>query len=83
MKKYTEKERPMTYAKCFDCGLDYTLFSCDMIIQNYLWEVISPSYNKGCGLLCPDCICKRLMELGLTCVQVTVDVSELLNDKRT
>ena len=66
-------------AECFDCKLPYEDFSCDMLIQNFLWDKISPSTNHGCGLLCPDCICKRLMKLGLTCVRVVVDTSELID----
>ncbi len=66
---------------CFDCNLDYSKFPCDMIIQNVLWDVISPSKDKGCGILCPNCVCKRLMSLGLTRVLVTVDTSELIDSK--
>lgn len=60
---------------CYDCKLNYDNFPCDMVIQNHLWTLISPTNDEG-GLLCPNCICKRLMKLGLTAVKVTVDMSE-------
>ncbi len=60
-------------SKCHDCELDY---NCDMNIQDVLWEIIDPSEHKDCGLLCPNCICKRLMNIrGMTCVDVTVDTA--------
>lgn len=37
----------------------------------------TPTHDEG-GILCPNCICKRLMNLGLTSVKVTVDTSELI-----
>lgn len=63
---------------CYDCKLPYDQFPADMNIQNELWEKINPSFHRGGGLLCPNCICKRLIALGLTAVEVTVDVSELI-----
>lgn len=62
-------------ACCYDCKLNYDNFPCDMVIQDHLWKLISPTNDEG-GLLCPNCICKRLMNLGLTAVKVTVDMSE-------
>lgn len=75
------KQRPK--GKCFDCLMPYKEFPCDMVIQNDLWEVISPSYDYGAGLLCPNCICKRIMSLGVTRVLVTVDTSELIKGEAT
>ena len=75
MKKYKDNDRPK--GCCYDCKLDYDKFPCDMLIQNNLWEKINPTYHEGAGLLCPNCICTRLMKLGLTCVRTIVDTSEL------
>ena len=71
---------------CYRCNLPYDQFSCDMIIQGDLWELINPSKHPGGGLLCPDCICVRLMELRingnhLSAVHCVVDVAELLPKK--
>lgn len=67
--------------ECYDCGLKYTNFPCDLVLPNRLWELISPSESKESGLLCPNCICHRLTAgLGLSAVNVTVDLSELIND---
>ena len=62
---------------CYDCNINYDNFTCDLVIQNNLWKLISPTHDEG-GILCPNCICKRLMNLGLTSVKVTVDTSELI-----
>jgi hypothetical protein len=57
--KYTKDSRPYNYVKCYDCGLEYGEFP-DMILNNNLWEEISPSFDKGCGILCTTCIANRL-----------------------
>lgn len=69
----------MTAAYCFDCKMDYNNFPCDFVIQNGLWKLISPSKNEG-GLLCPNCMCKRLKNLGLTAVVATIDTTDLISD---
>lgn len=75
MRKYTDEERPTTYGKCYDCGLPYDEFPCDMVINDNMWEIITPSVRKTGGLLCPNCICRRLMQIGATCVHVvSIDV---------
>lgn len=58
--------------QCDECGLPYNLFPCDMNIQDHLWEKIND--KAPWGLLCPTCICKRLMvACNFTAVIVTVD----------
>jgi hypothetical protein len=56
------------YGACYDCGRRYgdKYGFSDLIIPDSVWLKISPTGNDG-GLLCPSCICKRLVELGLTC----------------
>ena len=80
-KKYNDNERPK--GCCYDCSLPYGSFPCDMIIQPVLWELINPTYHKGAGLLCPNCMCARIMNLnlGVTVLNVTVDLSELLENR--
>lgn len=62
--------------RCYDCGLLYRDFPCDMVINDSLWIRISPhKTDKEAGLLCPNCICKRLIkEYHLTCVHVKVEI---------
>jgi len=48
-----------TKTKCFDCGLPYTDPGFqDLLIPDWAWIKIAP--EKGNGLLCPTCICRRL-----------------------
>lgn len=61
---------------CYDCGLDYDQFPADFVIQDELWKKISPSKNE-CGILCPNCMCKRLVELGMSAVWVVVNTGEI------
>ena len=49
---------------CFDCGLLYTEMH-DLIIPLSAWKRISPTGNEG-GLLCANCICGRLHEVGIS-----------------
>lgn len=69
MGKETSKEYKWKYdkppiAECYDCGLAYDKFT-DMVIEHDLWEKINPTYDKGCGLLCPNCMATRLNEIGV------------------
>jgi len=66
------------------CGIKYQDFPADMLIQDGLWKLICPKPYDGHGsggVLCPNCICEKLIELGLTKVLVTVDTSELIYRK--
>ncbi len=80
LKRYQEEERPR--GCCYDCRLPYEDFVCDMIIQDHLWELINPTFHRDAGLLCPNCICRRLRHgLGLTGVICTVDLTDLATDE--
>lgn len=61
---------------CYDCGLPYDQFHADFVIQDELWKKISPSGGHA-GLLCANCMCKRLVELGMSAVWVVVNTSEI------
>lgn len=60
--KYSDEERPE--CRCYDCGLEYGKYP-DLALPHWLWELINPSYHKGAGLLCPNCLANRLDYLGL------------------
>lgn len=53
---------------CFDCGLPYSDDAGfqDLIIPDEVWRQISPDGENN-GLLCPNCICKRLYDKGIKC----------------
>ena len=55
--------------KCQGCGAYYTV---DMSVPNEIWEKIT--LKKGGGLLCPGCICIKLVEVcGATAVNAYPD----------
>jgi hypothetical protein len=60
--KHPKNERPQ--GCCYDCKMPYHDFP-DMVIDDDLWELISPTYWQGAGLLCPTCMANRLNHLGL------------------
>jgi len=62
MKKFTDAERPK--GVCYDCGIPYSSFQ-DLIVADQIWEIINPTYHKGAGLLCPNCIGQRLIDAGI------------------
>ena len=49
--------------KCLDCDLPYTEFGLDMTLPNEQWLMIHP--DNG-GLLCANCIVKRVERLPRT-----------------
>lgn len=72
--RYSDDDRPWSH--CYDCNLPYKDFPCDMLIQDDLWELINPTEHQGGGLLCPNCICARLIKLpGMTCVRACIDIA--------
>lgn len=51
---------------CDDCGIDYqSLEWADVVIPDAIWKRISQNNDEG-GLLCFNCMNKRLKYLGLT-----------------
>lgn len=60
-------------AECADCGLLYSEETwADIIIPDDVWLKISPS-GDGYGLLCFNCMHKRLYNLGL--INVPLDIA--------
>jgi hypothetical protein len=51
---------------CLDCGRHYgnEYGFPDLVLPNDVWAKISPTGDEG-GMLCPSCICKRLVDRGL------------------
>ncbi len=65
---YRDDER---FAECYDCSLDYGCDAwVDVIVPNEIWEKINPSNYKGSGILCFNCIVRRLTFVGLKDVPV-------------
>lgn len=65
---------------CFDCGFAYGGVGwCDVIVPDNVWLRISPSGNEG-GILCFNCICRRIERLGLERVPFVVRSGPLLID---
>ena len=78
MKQYKNEEEYNQYCKneegktiCIDCGIRYCDHE-DLTIDDELWNLIAPykndnneePFNDRGGVLCPNCILKRLAELG-------------------
>jgi hypothetical protein len=70
--KYKDSERPLD-ACCYDCGILYGTFP-DMVVEHNLWEKINPTHHKGCGILCPTCMCIRFDSIDL-------DNKDLINNE--
>jgi len=63
--KYDEKKESV-HGGCYDCGLYYGCDAwADVHLPNDVWDMINPSEYKGGGLLCLNCITRRLEFLGL------------------
>ena len=52
-------------AECYDCKLEYGSSAwCDVVVRDEIWQQISPTGDEG-GLLCFNCMVRRLAALGL------------------
>ena len=60
---------------CQRCKKEYTI---DLMIQDKLWNYITPSKYKEGGLLCPTCTCEKLAELGMTVIDAKINTKELV-----
>lgn len=59
---------------CQDCGSQYKV---DILIPNELWDRIKPiGKSQGAGLLCGNCIIKKLEEIGYSAWQLDTPVSK-------
>lgn len=75
--KYNDADiRPLASygAACYDCGLSYDggCGWCDVTVPNEIWELINPTYYPGAGLLCFNCMARRLAFIGLRDVPVFI-----------
>ncbi len=70
--KYTDEEiEKFRFTGCYDCHLDYGGDAwADVCVDNDVWELINPSEQKGGGLLCFNCMLRRLNFLGLKDVKI-------------
>ncbi len=59
-------------AACYDCRRPYGHDNGfpDLLVQKSVWQKISPTGHEG-GLLCPCCLIKRLVDVGLKDVPAT------------
>lgn len=58
---------------CYDCHLSYSSTRwIDAVIPDNIWITISPTGNEG-GLLCIGCIARRLVNLGLENIPVSLN----------
>ena len=63
--KYSDDNTPIG-AACYDCGMWYGEAGwADVIVPDEVWELISPTTREGGGLLCFNCMERRLEFLGL------------------
>lgn len=52
--------------ECYDCGLWYGGGAwSDVTVPDEIWELINPTEFKGSGILCFNCMVRRLEFLGL------------------
>ena len=59
-------------ASCYDCGLDYRDPAwIEAVVDDEVWRIISPTHDEG-GLLCINCMARRLVEHGLDQVKVSI-----------
>ncbi len=69
--KYTEEDT--SGGECYDCGLWYGGDAwADIVVKDEIWEFINPSEYKGGGLLCFNCMNRRLTFLGLEDVPMVI-----------
>lgn len=79
--KYSDTERDCSkYGLCYDCELPYEAFPVEFVIDHEQWELINPTYHKGSGLLCYDCMIERLKIVNVRIVTV-LSFSINSNDK--
>ncbi|HSE25761.1 MAG TPA: hypothetical protein VLB68_29110 [Pyrinomonadaceae bacterium] len=67
--RYTDNERPLCV--CADCRLPYPQGN-DCAVPDDIWEKINPSESEGGGILCANCIMRRLDHLGISGVPATL-----------
>ena len=59
----------MTDLRCHSCGVLYSELGLDLVLPDQQWNHLCP---EG-GILCPNCICKRAVNLGGTVVLAWID----------
>ena len=65
---------------CYDCGLEYGgLGWIEAVIPDKVWDIIRPEgANEACGILCINCISRRLERKGLKDIPVWLSGTEPL-----
>lgn len=52
----------MSDPTCHDCGAKYLALGVDLVLPDQVWNLLCPEQ----GILCANCICKRLQKRGAT-----------------
>lgn len=66
-------------ARCHGCGLDYTSPAwADVVIPDEIWRRISPD-GEGNGVLCFNCMNRRLVRKGLDNVPCSIKSGPMEN----
>lgn len=72
-RKWTYEDKYTSGGECYDCGLDYGGDAwADCVVPDEIWKLINPSEYRGGGLLCFNCMNRRLEFLGLENVPVEI-----------
>ena len=73
-RKWKYSEGDISTGTCYDCGLWYGCSSwVDAIVPNDVWELINPSEHEGSGLLCFNCMTRRVEFLGCESVPISLN----------
>jgi hypothetical protein len=56
---------------CYDCLLPHPEGN-DCVLPDDVWEQINPTESEGGGILCANCIMRRLDFLGISDVSATL-----------
>jgi hypothetical protein len=60
-------------ARCKDCGIPYGEMGIDLILPDQQWKHVCPDD----GILCANCICKRVSKMrGTTVIYAWIDCIE-------
>lgn len=58
---------------CYDCGFAYGGIGwCDVMVPDDVWNLIAPNRRSKGGLLCFNCIARRIERLKLKNVRVAI-----------
>lgn len=72
-RKWTYNDDDTSGGECYDCGLWYGCDAwADVVVPDDVWKLINPTEYKGSGILCFNCMNRRLEFLGLEGVPIKI-----------